>query len=1320
MTQISPTAFRNNNLFSNYYLKKYLNLNPEWKKNDHLPVFEQIKTLYQKESTILETLNEKQLEEHLFKPVFTLLGFEFEVTERTQSREFPDYAFFSDRKSHEDALTQKDKRDAFTNAIAIGEVKQWKINLDRIGKDEYNRSLNPSLQLRMYLMDTKPRWGILTNGRLWRLYCKDRPRDSYLEIDLPSLIESGDTEAFRFFYYFFRKDAFIPTKDGAAFLERVTKGSVDYASEIGENLKENVYWAMKKIAEGYIERKSNHLDIHDPATLVRVQKNSMILLYRFLFLLYAEGKGLLDLNDQHYLNYYSFHAITHGVADVLDGPVDQQYDTYKTTLLGELKNRFNIIDQGSEALEITRDVCYIPAYNGGLFDPAKHPDLEQWEIGNCYLAEAIDLVSRSKLKTSGQRDFVDYSTLAIRHLGSIYEGLLEYKLRVAEQDLVVGDGGWIPLEEYNKTRKQKKTFTDFDENNRVSTGHLYLATDKGERKATGSYYTPDYIVDYIVKNTLGPVVAEKWKVAHEKNESFIEATLSVNVLDPAMGSGHFLVGAVEFLSQKLLEAVTIEFEAGKIPDPVPYTDGWARREVVSHCIYGVDLNDLAVELAKVGLWLTTISRDKPLSFLDHRLKQGNSLIGARLTNLRYFPGKEPKDRNQSELPTSISPRFIGHILNKIAEIEGIAEDRVEDIERKERAFEEFKQLPEYRKAKGLANVYTATYFGNVITPTDKKSSEALYQDLVWAIAGDEKEWQSKTRFPWFNQACDLAKEKSFFHWELEFPEIFFDAGKLQEKPGWDAVIGNPPYANAWAMTDLDDTSRNAIAALSPYKEYLSGHWDLYIPFVSIARKLMKSGGYHSFILPDALAREKYAAPLRISMVQDLTLVRWTHFEEENVFDEVSRHCVVYIVENQPPTLEGNIIYDNPPRKNEPAQILYTVPISQWLVGPTNQFRPKAASGQSKKIIDRIIAKSCLLGQYCYVMIGATVHSKDKVSFKKIDVVTHIPKGNSKLFFDGKTLHRYEIELDGRFLDYKPDMMYGPRVPQLFESPKIVIRKVSEENEGLVVAYDSDGLYCDDRVICVTPYDFLKGTGAQTEFEGYPHLEKDPPSLLFSLCIIASSLMSWYFKEVFATGTLQGSYSDTYPKQVRAFPIRRISFTTPPARRISLVNEAKEMYQTFTQDHDSHALLTFVDARLSSNPDESDVVHDLLAYLAEQMVNLHKSKNREIKSFLTFLENEIGTSVDSLSNKTTIQEYYQNNFTKFIDVLVKNKSKIKEGYNPKGPAHYKTLQEWYTDSCSKIKPLLDQIDATDALIDQIVYKLYGLTPEEITIVEGTGK
>jgi len=147
------------------------------------------------------------------------------------------------------------------------------------------------------------------------------------------------------------------------------------------------------------------------------------------------------------------------------------------------------------------------------------------------------------------------------------------------------------------------------------------------------------------------------------------------------------------------------------------------------------------------------------------------------------------------------------------------------------------------------------------------------------------------------------------------------------------------------------------------------------------------------------------------------------------------------------------------------------------------------------------------------------------------------------------------------------------------------------------------------------------------------------------------------------------------------------------------------------------ILAFVDARLAAKPEESDVVHDLLAFLAEQMVEMNKAKNVEIKAFLNFVESEIGVSVDSLSNKTLIQEYYTNDFTKFIDALVKNKNRIKEGYNPKSPTNRKLLHEWYDQSVAKLNPLMAKIDATDTLIDQIVYRMYGLTEDEIKIVEG---
>jgi len=1305
MTQTSLTAVRNNNLFSQYYLDNYLAQSPEWNKKDHVAVFEQIKALYSREAAILETLNEKQLEERFFKPVFTLLAFEFEVTEKTRSREFPDYAFFPDRKSVDGAHKDKDKRDFFTTAIAIGEVKQWKVDLDRISRTGANITEQPSRQIWHYLSVTDPAWGILSNGRLWRLYCKNRRYDSFLEINLPDLITNNDVEGFRFFYYFFRKEAFLSSRDGEAFLDRVLKGSIDYATSIGDSLKENVYWAMRRISEGFIERKNNNLDKNDPIVRARVQNNSMILLYRFLFLLYAEGKGLLNLDNPRYYNFYSFRHQVREIAERQDGGADKKYDPINITLQSQFRTLFDLINQGSQGfpfLEEGEDGIKVPAYNGGLFDPEKHPDLEKWQIGDQYLAEAIDYLSRSELK-EGHRDYVDYSTLEIRHLGSIYEGLLEYKLKIAESDLVVSEGGWVTLEDYNKNRKQKKTFEDFPANDRVKSGQLYLGTDKGERKLSGSYYTPDYIVNHIVKHALGPVVEEKWKTAEETGSSYIDATQSINVLDPAMGSGHFLVGAVDFLSQKLLEAVQKDYEAGKVADPTPYTNDWARRDVVSHCIYGVDLNDLAVELAKVGLWLTTISKDKPLSFLDHRLKQGNSLTGARLTLLRYYPGKEPKEMSQTELPTSISPRFIGHILSKIAELEAIEDNKLEDIKRKEKAFNEFKNLPEYQRAKGLANVHTATYFGNVISPTERKSSEALYQDLVWAIAGDEGEWQYKTKPAWFSQASTTARERSFFHWELEFPEIFFDAGKLRENAGWDAVIGNPPYdvisekeQNREVESEKQYYQKNSI-----YSDSVGNKLNYYRLFISLSIQLLRKNGYHGFIVPMALLGDAQAKSLRQSILQNQRLLLIEAFPQKDdpknrIFLEAKLSTCLYVLQK---TESGEFCLRIHPGKEilrESSKLSLNFNLirefdSENFSIPSCPNLTQDGFNLALKLIHRTSGNQ--LNRYAESQQG------------EVNLTTHVkflsdnPPGD--LVLRGAHVGRYEFQEKAKqgtpkYLDSKKFLASFRAGTKAFDYSELRLgyqRGAAIDNWRRIIAtVIPTGSFCSDTI-------------------NYVVRPKDV-NIYTILGLLNSKLWEWRFRL-----TSTNNHVNAY--EIDSMPFPAFSFTTPAERRASLRRDAEALYQTYIENHDAKPLLSFVDARLGATPNENDVVHDFLAFLAEQMVIRNNEKTAEIKAFITFIESEIGVPIDSLQNKTAIQEYYTNDLSKFLEVLEKNKNKIKEGYNPKSRSHHDILKNWYDSSVSKLVPIMSTTKATDSLIDQIVYRLYGLSDEDISLVDRSG-
>jgi len=349
MTQLKLSSIYNKNLFSNYYLANQIKDNPEWKKDKHKAAFSEIKKLYDTEKDIIPILNEKQLEQRFFAPIFKILNHTVEVNEGTEQGEFPDYAFFPDRASRDDA--KKMENSLYNNAFAIGEVKRWGIELDRFGKDEKDRKRNPSLQIWIYLHDVTPKWGILSNGAKWRLYCKDRRQDDYFEVDLPTLLAANDIENFRYFYYFFRRDAFLSSKEGRTFLDDVLKGSADYAKEIGDDLKENVYKAMKKVAEGFFQWQENRLDVTNEDARNKVQNNTMILLYRLLFLLYAEGKGLLDFRDLRYESY-SFDKLKKMVKEKQDGAVQNRYQTFGMELLSRLKSLFRLINQGSEALGI--------------------------------------------------------------------------------------------------------------------------------------------------------------------------------------------------------------------------------------------------------------------------------------------------------------------------------------------------------------------------------------------------------------------------------------------------------------------------------------------------------------------------------------------------------------------------------------------------------------------------------------------------------------------------------------------------------------------------------------------------------------------------------------------------------------------------------------------------------------------------------------------------------------------------------------------------------------------------------------------------------
>jgi len=401
---------RNRGLFSNYYLDELLPKEEEFKIpiSEVKAVFEKVKGIWDRSR--FEAINEDQLRKHFLDKVLDYLGWVVDVNAPIPTGEWskrPDYAFFLNNESLKTAQIGK-KDDYFKKVTCIAEAKRLGRHLDKRLKTESDpfEVQIPSMQISKYLWLTGVKWGILTDGKYWRLYERETSKrlDIFYEVDLEDLIESGSPEGFRYFYLFFRKEAF------PEFIEKVYTGSVDYAEEVGEQLKENIYQGLKTLTQGVVKTSVNSLSEEH---LKEIHDNSLILLYRLLFILYAEHRDLLPLGvNRLYTESYSLDAFKKEVANRFDKNEPIAASTFG--YWNKLKELFEIINKGNRELGV-------PPYNGGLFDPEKHNFLEKYRIGDLYVAKAIDLLSRSKDKA-----YIDYGSLEIRHLGSIYEGLLEY------------------------------------------------------------------------------------------------------------------------------------------------------------------------------------------------------------------------------------------------------------------------------------------------------------------------------------------------------------------------------------------------------------------------------------------------------------------------------------------------------------------------------------------------------------------------------------------------------------------------------------------------------------------------------------------------------------------------------------------------------------------------------------------------------------------------------------------------------------------------------------------------------------------------------
>ena len=777
--KMAESTYNNQGLFSTYHLEKII---MEQASDALESTYEQIKQIYASIAEFANNLNESQTEEQFIRPVLKILGHTFGVQpalSTSQGTKQPDYAFFADQESLDRAHRHINTNDFFNTASAIGDAKAWTRNLDKKldGPGDPFSNSNPNYQIDFYIRTSRLTWGILTSGKLWRLYHRDTSYklDSFYEVDLQKILINEDTEAFRYFYYFFRNDAFTPGTSNQSFLDDVLSGSVHYTISVSDDLGDKIYLALEELINGFLTYPDNNLTTSDIDT---IHENCLILLYRLLFILYAESRGLLPLENAEYKSEYSLEMLATDIHNKLDenSAIPQLRSDYWT----RLQNLFTLIDKGWAE--------HVPQYNGGLFNPKRHGFLEDKKIGNNVLADVINILTRTT-----KRERIAYQDLAIQHLGNIYEGLLEYKPAVQ-----------------NSSEK------------------IQLTKDKSKRKASGSYYTSDAIVRLMVENALDPIC---------KRKTF-EDILRIKVLDPAMGSGHFLIGVIDHLA----------LELATHPDSPPMTIGDAdteisywRRRVVENCIYGVDINPMTVELAKVALWLHTVAKGEPLSFLDHHIRCGNSLIGANIADLANLPVLKKSRRTNEEIQPALEMDFgftdtvseaVGHYL-VIDRMEG---QTVGDIHVMEQKLEQAQQT--LSKHKEIADIWLSVHFGNSV-------ERGNYHNALKALGSRQANVNISTSLSSHQEAQRLAEHYRYFHWEIEFPEVFRgESGNELENPGFDAIVGNPPYG-----ADLDSSEKKWLK--TQVKE--TRNWTSAAFFVDTAKnRLMKSDGVLAFIVPKSL------------------------------------------------------------------------------------------------------------------------------------------------------------------------------------------------------------------------------------------------------------------------------------------------------------------------------------------------------------------------------------------------------------------------------------------------------------------------------------
>ncbi len=713
-------------------------------------------------------------------------------------------------------------------------------NLDA-RRDASGPRLSPHSLMQEYLNHTEHTYGIVTNGQYLRLL-RDATRlvrISFLEFDLVKIMEdelySDFATMFRLLHVTRLPKAAQETE--TSYLEYYHQESLSSGSRIREELSKAVEKSIKQLANGFLshplnEELRNRIDQNQLSANTYYQ-NQLRLIYRILFLAVTEERNLVyaETTDEELQRrrklYYEHYSIEHlrklaGRLQYMDG---SKYDLWEG-----LKSTFLLFENGLYGKRLG-----IEPLGSGLFSAIALNEIITAHLSNEVLLQVIRNLTYFENKQK-QWVRVNYSDLDVEEFGSVYEGLLE-------------------LEPYYHNTTGTITF-DFRAGS--------------ERSKAGAHYTPEELVKPLIKHSLEYIIEDKLKEADPE-----KALLSITVCDVACGSGHILLSAARRIALQLAILRETKASGGRsiVEQPSPSFVRAAMRDVIRHCIYGVDKNEMAVELCKVALWLEAHVPGEPLNFLDHKIKCGDSIVGlAHKEELqkgipdeafKALPGDEKEvaqafaKRNKDERKTrdQITLNFEAQVSEKMDEVlaafdawNEMPEHTPEQVEAKAAAYRKLVHSAKLERLKTLADIQVGQFFiPKTIDNKDKLVTDGLFNQILRGEKGIPQAALAST--------FELAHRR-FFHWFLEFPEVF-------RIGGFDCILGNPPYLGGHKISTHNGI--NYINYLFASYQYTAGQTNLIAYFLRKIYTIINSNGILSIISTKSI----YEGDTRIGSLQEI-------------------------------------------------------------------------------------------------------------------------------------------------------------------------------------------------------------------------------------------------------------------------------------------------------------------------------------------------------------------------------------------------------------------------------------------------------------------